>query len=78
MKYGPRKYYKAINFDLNIRKLENDGYYRDYRQAYSEVAKFMKENSFEHAQYSGYHSINKISFVELNDIIDKFTLGLHE
>ncbi len=47
-----RKYYKAINFDLDTNKLKK--YYPRYQQAYSDLLRFFKVNGFLHRQGSGY------------------------
>ncbi|MBO4266921.1 MAG: hypothetical protein J5910_06990 [Lachnospiraceae bacterium] len=65
-----RKYYKAINFDLDTRELAQ--YYKPYNKAYYEVKRFFKQHGFSHRQGSGYVSDNKLSTVEVMVIVDEF------
>ena len=51
---------KAINFDLDTKKL-NIYYGKNIRNAYREIGKFLENNGFKHRQWSGYVSINKMS-----------------
>lgn len=65
-----RKYYKAINFDLDTNKLKE--YYPRYQQAYRELLKFFMENGFLHRQGSGYVSKEKMSSADIVDLIGAF------
>ena len=62
-----RKYYKAINFDLDTKKLRE--YYPRYQQAYKDLLKFFKDKDFAHRQGSGYVSNKKLSSADIVDII---------
>ncbi len=62
-----RKYYKAINFDLDTIKLRN--YYPRYQKAYSDLLRFFKTKNFSHRQGSGYVSNIKLSSADIVDII---------
>ena len=70
-----RKYYKAINFDLDTKKLKN--FYQRYQQAYADLYKFFKENSFSHRQGSGYVSDEKLTSADIIDLMDKFFSTQH-
>ena len=55
---------KAFHFDLDIRQLKE--HYPStspfgYKQAWSDIKKFMEENGFIHTQYSGYESSQDLS-----------------
>ena len=65
-----RKYYKAINFDLDTNKLKK--YYPRYQQAYSDLLGFFKANGFLHRQGSGYVSKEKMTSADIIDLIDAF------
>ena len=65
-----RKYYKAINFDLDTNKLKK--YYPRYQQAYSDLLRFFKVNGFLHRQGSGYVSKEKMSSADIVDLIGAF------
>ncbi|EDP5093255.1 TPA: vapd [Campylobacter jejuni] len=62
---------KAINFDLSIKSLEK--YFKDTREPYSLIKKFMLENGFEHRQYSGYTSKEPINERRVIRIVNKLT-----
>ena len=62
-----RKYYKAINFDLDTRKLQE--FYPRYQQAYRDLFVFFIEKDFAHRQGSGYVSNKKMSSADIIDII---------
>lgn len=51
---------KAINFDLDTRKLKElypSTSPNGWRQAWAQIASFLKEQGFIHVQYSGYQSL---------------------
>ncbi len=58
-----RKYYKAINFDLDTVKLRE--FYPRYQQAYKDLLIFFKKNNFSHRQGSGYLSNEKLSSADI-------------
>ncbi len=60
---------KAINFDLSTKSLEK--YFKDTRESYSLIKKFMLENGFEHRQYSGYTSKEPIDERRVARIVTK-------
>ena len=65
-----RRYFKAINFDLDTNKLKK--YYPRYQQAYSDLLRFYKANGFLHRQGSGYVSKEKVSSADIVDLIGAF------
>lgn len=64
-----RKYFKAINFDLDTVNLRH--YYPRYQQAYSDLLHFFKGKNFSHRQGSGYVSNQKLTTADIVDIIDE-------
>lgn len=60
---------KVINFDLSTKSLEK--YFKDTREPYSLIKKFMLENGFEHRQYSGYTSKEPIDERRVARIVTK-------
>ncbi len=60
---------KAIYFDMRIRDLAK--YYSpgNPKGAYKKIKAFMLKHDFEHAQYSGYHSKNKIIDLDVFDMV---------
>lgn len=65
-----RKYYKAINFDLDTHRLEADYPGANYRQAYDDLKRFFKHHGFSHRQGSGYISDEKLSKANIFDLMD--------
>lgn len=65
-----RKYYKAINFDLDTNRLKE--YYPRYQQAYGDLLRFFKTNGFLHRQGSGYVSKEKMTSADIVDLIGAF------
>lgn len=68
-----RKYYKAINFDLDTHQLKE--YYpgANYRQAYDDLRKFFERHNFSHRQGSGYISEEKLGTADIFDLMDELS-----
>ena len=64
-----RKYFKAINFDLITKELAKYYPNKNPRQAYRDIKAFLVRHGFEHRQWSGYRSVQRMSNVELMDIV---------
>lgn len=64
---------KAINFDLDTKALKK--YYpgKNYRDAYSDIKKFMEKSGFEHRQWSGYISLKKLSINNVFSLSQKIS-----
>ena len=62
-----RRYYKAINFDLDTRLLRQ--YYKRYQQAYADLLRFFIKRNFSHRQGSGYVSNDKLTSADIVDVI---------
>ncbi len=62
--------YKAINFDFRIRSLKKYYPNKSYRQAYKEVKKQLEDHGFEHRQWSGYISNEKLTAIEVADVVN--------
>ena len=63
------KQYKAFNFDLSVRALQENYPGTNYRQAYQDIRQFLEDNGFEHRQGSGYRSINEMSDIEVTLLV---------
>lgn len=68
-----KKYYKAVNFDLDTNKLKEHFEHRS--GVYSKIKNFMIKNGFEHRQYSGYKSLKPLDNTD-SDVQNK-TTGIH-
>lgn len=66
-----RLYYKAINFDLDTRSLNEHHPSGDYHRAYYDMKKFFRKHGFDHKQGSGYVSQKKINSQDIYLLIDQ-------
>ncbi|MDR2559916.1 MAG: hypothetical protein LBC86_10325 [Oscillospiraceae bacterium] len=64
-----KKIKKAINFDLDDNALKRAYPKKSYKQAWSDIKKFMLANGFEHRQYSGYRSIEPMTQAKVFTLI---------
>lgn len=68
---------KAINFDLDTKKLKEvyctTNNPLEYLKAYKEIKTFMKENGFSHRQLSGYSSDKPMSKTQVERFVEKLT-----
>ena len=64
-----RRYYKAINFDLDTHQLQE--YYpgSNYRLAYEDLRRFFAYQNFSHRQDSGYTSNVKMTNADIYDLL---------
>lgn len=60
---------KAINFDLDTKKLRQFYPCPNYRQAYKDIKKFLENNGFKHRQFSGYISQTALSDTQIIKIV---------
>lgn len=68
-----KKYYKALNFDLDTRRLKE--YYpgASYRQAYDDLRRFFVQHNFSHRQGSGYISETKLGTADIFDLMEELS-----
>lgn len=64
-----QKRYKALNFDLDTKKLREVFGEQGRRKAYAQIKSFLTKNGFEHRQWSGYASLKPMSYAETYDIV---------
>ena len=62
---------KALYFDLGINELKSFYSATNPKGAYRVIARFMHSHDFLHEQYSGYHSTQKKTDLEVFDIISE-------
>lgn len=65
-----RKYFKALNFDLDTHQLQKHYPGANYRQAYDDLRRFFKKHQFSHRQGSGYISKDKLATADIYDLMD--------
>ena len=68
-----RKYFKALNFDLDTHQLQEHYPGANYRQAYDDLRRFFKKHRFLHRQGSGYISEDKLTTADIYDLIDNLS-----
>ena len=73
MARGETRRYKAIYFDMRIKDLEKYYSATNPKGAYKKIKAFMISNDFEHEQYSGYNSKEKLTDLEVFDMIYKMS-----
>lgn len=66
-----RKYFKALNFDLDTHQLKEHYMGANYRQAYDDLRRFFRRHHFSHRQGSGYISDTKLSTADIYDLMDE-------
>ena len=71
-----RKYFKALNFDLNTHQLQEHYPGANYRQAYDDLRRFFKKHRFLHRQGSGYISEDKLTTADIYDLMDDLSQQL--
>lgn len=64
-----KKYY-FLSFDLNIDNLKLYYPNKSINQAWDDIKRFMKKNSFEHNQYSAYISKDRMSRYDIRDFME--------
>lgn len=68
-----RKYFKAINFDLDTHQLKEHYPGTNYRKAYDDLCRFFKRHHFLHRQGSGYISDSKLTTADIYDLMDELS-----
>ena len=69
------KRYKAINFDLDTHRLEAIFGVGKRRKGYAAIQRFLIKNGFDHRQWSGYVSKDKMTYAEIYLVIDGLLTG---
>ena len=63
----------AFNFDLSKSKLKDlypSTSPHGYKQAWADIRSFMEANDFTHTQYSGYESIDELSYFDAYVVLE--------
>lgn len=67
---------KALHFDLDTEQLK-ELYPSDkengWRDAWADIRSFMEKHGFEHAQYSGYESIQPMTYDKAYEIVERLS-----
>lgn len=67
------QYRKAVYFDLGTNELKKAYPGNNYRNAYSDIKKFMVRHGFKHRQYSGYDSVEPMSNTKVTLILKELS-----
>ena len=68
-----RKYFKALNFDLDTHQLKVHYPGANYRKAYDDLRRFFRHHRFSHRQGSGYISDDKLTTADIYDLMDELS-----
>lgn len=68
-----RKYFKALNFDLDTHHLQEFYPGKNYRKAYEDLKRFFYRHDFAHRQGSGYLSNQKLETADIYDLMDELS-----
>ena len=68
-----RKYFKALNFDLDTHQLKEHYPGANYRKAYDDLRRFFRRHRFSHRQGSGYISDDKLATADIYDLMDELS-----
>lgn len=71
-----KKYFKALNFDLDTHQLKKHYPGTNYRQAYDDLRRFFNRHHFSHRQGSGYISDEKLATADIYDLMDELSQQL--
>ena len=63
------KQYKALYFDLYINELKKNYPRKNHLGAYGDIKRYLLRHDFTHEQWSGYHSVNKMTDLEIFDLV---------
>lgn len=63
--------YKAVNFDLDTKALKQHYPGKVWRNAYSDIRRFLIKNGFRHRQWSGYISERKMARADVVALVLK-------
>ena len=67
------KQYKALYFDLFIAQLKLHYPKKNHLGAYRDIKKYFLKHGFTHEQWSGYHSKEKTTDLNIFDLVDDMT-----
>lgn len=68
--------YKALYFDLRIHDLKKFYPKKNYLGAYADIKRYLLKNAFTHEQWSGYHSVNKMTDLEIFDLVQQMAVQM--
>ena len=70
------KQFKALYFDLYVSELKKNYPGKNYLGAYGDIKRYLLKRDFTHEQWSGYHSKDKMTDLELFDLVQDLSDAL--
>lgn len=70
------KQYKALYFDLRVHDLEIFYPKKNHLGAYADIKNYLLNHAFTHEQWSGYHSLKKMTDLEIFDLVHDMALQM--
>lgn len=61
--------YKALYFDMRVQALKEFYPKKNHLGAYKEIKNYLLKHEFTHEQWSGYHSVKKITDLEIFELV---------
>lgn len=61
--------YKALYFDIHINDLKKFYPKKNHLGAYTDIKRYLLRHAFTHEQWSGYHSKNRMTDLEIFDLV---------
>lgn len=67
------KQFKALYFDLYVSELKKHYPGKNYLSAYADIKRYLLKHDFTHEQWSGYHSVGKMTDLEIFDLVQNMS-----
>lgn len=64
------KHYKALYFDMRIQALKEWYPKKNHLGAYKNMKRYLLKHGFRHEQWSGYHSTQKMTDLEIFELVE--------
>lgn len=68
--------YKALYFDLRIHDLKEFYPKKNHLGAYADIKNYLLKRHFNHEQWSGYHSMKKMTDLEIFDLVQEMAVQM--
>lgn len=68
--------YKALYFDLRIQDLKEFYPKKNHLGAYADIKNYLLKHDFTHEQWSGYHSVKKMTDLEIFDLVQEMAVRM--
>lgn len=68
--------HKALYFDLRIQDLKRFYPKKNHLGAYADIKRYLLSHEFTHEQWSGYHSMKRMTDLEIFDLVQEMALQM--